>query len=460
MAAKKKSRPIAKKGDPSKAMPEESPKKQNNPLDGSDYPLSPALEKEREKTEIPVSGRHMPARIIIFFVLLITGIAFIVLSILGFFSVSSGLQEIQVAEDSDYNAGTSFHFFYYLDGQTREVNAKSSEISTAYTKVMKDAYRMSDDQTVYNDCIGLAYLAAHPDTDIPIDSRLYAALEDVLSDSSGVTSLYYGPLYREWEKIIGFSQEASLLSDPLFDATEKEFFSSYLALLEDKDSISLSLLGGNKVRFHVSTAYQAWMTEYEYSGPTLSFGPMRNAYRADMVKQAMLENGYQNGVLFSDDGLMMSLGGLNNLSTNLYGFNGSYLESCGAIELGGFDTLSYVRLSPLGSNHDEVAYSFADEGKTYLRNLVLNNDGMGADYLSGLTLLESGNKPSQVKRRSLALALSKDEAALKQNMTSLVANPIYTLNEATKAVYVPSSLDRQVLPEEGTAWSIQTYEKE
>ena len=429
------------------------PPNKPNPLDGSDYPLSPELEKEREKSEIPVHGRHMVIRIIAFLLLLGTGITFITLSILGFFSSEAGMVKITVTEEEGYRAGDGIECFYYLAGSTRDVNGKSAEIGRIYSQAMKDGYRMTEDELIFDGCHSIGYVNAHPNEDLKIEPRLYKLLEDAASyQDRGL--LYQGPLYNDWHKFMGKDAAMVEKNDPAVNAIEKEYIASYLPYLNSASHVSLSFLPDSTVRLNLSQEVLNWKQENEYDGPFLTLGLMRNAYRLQYAADALIEKGYHDGMLVSDDGMLVSLGGLKGMTSNVLAFDQDLGQFVGSLSVAPEESVSLVRHVPVVAK-DTQAYVLKANDTTYLRSLHLSPvTGEGYEFVSTLTVKAKGLTPTKLRYQSLKLAsaTSKEELATYKAETNL--SPIYCLKGENKTIHVPEAVKQDITFAEGMGYQV------
>lgn len=441
-------------------MPDDKQPKPN-PLDGSDYPLSEALEKEKRKSEIPVHGRHMWLRIGAFVVVLGIAVTFISLGVAGVFNSSSGMQEIKVTSDKEEGVrhGKGFHLYYLIEGSGFSTNAQISEVRAHYTEVMRQTYRLYDEYNVYPEAISLRYLSDNRDRDIEIDPRLYATLREIYENEAVRPYLFLSPLQSLWETIA--ASPTPYLYDPERNQGNKEAIASYLPILHDADSFSLTFKEGNLIRFHAPESYATWATDYEYSGPLLSLGPLKDAMRMRQVGQRFAEKGLKAGILFSDNGSILSFGGLKNIATNVYGFNKSNALVVGMKEISG--TLSSIdfHLTPIGAASDGVAYitdSVSVPGTKLLRNLILDPEtGMPIPSLAWCHFDGETTDIAALKIKGLTMlreSLTQDIAALAQKAS---VKPTYSLPSESLILHVPASATTGITLVKEYQTTIQTY---
>ena len=427
-------------------MPEEE-KPNPNVLDGSDYPLSEELEKERQKTEIPVHGRRMGIRIAAFVVVLGVAIAFISLGIAGFFTGSTGIQEITVNSDKEQGLryGKGYHLFYNITGSQFETNGKIRAIRGVYTEVMKDSYRLFDEYNDYDDLTSIHYLSTHPDTDVTVDSRLYSALREIYEDESSRPFLFQSPYREVWDTLMVGPNEGLSIYDPSVYKPNADYLDSYASILNGDDPFTLTFKDNNVVVFHRPSTYSAWAIAYEYNGPSLSLGLLKDAYRISMAGQKLLNEGLSEGVMMSEEGSSLSLGGLTSVAENVYAYEAAKGYVAGVLTFGGTTSVANLHLVPVGSTHDPYAYTLKS-GENQLRRNLLIDPTSGYPY-SGLTSLRlEGNTLEIAKVKVAALKMLASASDVDALAKGSPYSPIYAKAEEELTIHLPlSKKDKLIL---------------
>ena len=428
-----------------------------NPLDGSDYPLSPELEKERQKTEIPVSGKHMVWRIIAFVIALGVGITFIGLGIAGVFNTSSGLQEITVATDKEEGGryGNGYHLYYFIKGSGFSTNGQVTAVRNAYTEVMRDSYKMYDAYRDYVDIASIHYLGTHPDEDVVVDARMYASLKEIYDSPKTRPHLFLEPLTSMWETLMASPDEAIALHDPAVFQENADYIASYLPILKDEDAFSLTFKANNKIVFHHPASYASWATSHDYDGSPISMGIFYEAARLDAVEAHMSEAGMIDGVVYGEDGATLSLGNLVNLYDTLLAYNGEFAVTVGKIALSNDRCSTSLPLMPVDTNHDGVSYIFKNGDKTYLRNLILNPEtGYPLEKLASLRM--EANYQSMLQCQMKAIVSAKDIEAGTYAFSEAY-QPIYGLANEEYTLHAPSAVKDSIMLMSEYKTTIQTY---
>ena len=346
----------------------ETDPKKKNPLipTEEEEPLSEAMRKEKEKSVIPVHGRHMLLRIILFVVALGIGIAGITFGFLGVFSSPPGLQEIAY-NSTKLPLSKTLSLYYYVSGSGMAASQQANAVKTAYSTLYYESYTLFEEEVVYDDpYYSLGRLNASTGMEVALPQKLYDSLREASEQKKETYSLFLAPLERFWSFRL-----SSRVDDPLDSEAAKDYLDSYISLLKEDNLATLEFLGQRKVKLTEKEGYRKWKEENEYEGPLLSFGPLKQAYRMDYIREGMLEKGFKDGYLLSDGGSILSFGGLEGISTITPGYlNGKAREAI-KVDLGDYSSFTYLRHFPLSGN-DPTSYEIAKSGNTYLRNLDLD----------------------------------------------------------------------------------------
>lgn len=441
-------------------MPEEPKPQQNDPLSGEDYPLSPSLERERRKSEIPVSGRHLVPRIVAFVLVLGVAIAAITIGIVNLITPASGLQEVEVKGGDGYSAVGEINCYYYFSGDRSTVNATTSAVTDIYSVAMNDSYRMYEDTLTFEGMNSIGYINVHRGESVRVDARLYNALKKCVDNAATMPfSIYEGPMQQEWRAILNGNVSGRMARDPSRNAQEQEYLSSYRALLEEESNFSISFLEDNHVRLNLSEAVNQWVADHDYSGPILTLGPLRNAYRAKTVQDALVEAGYLDGFLVCTDGFALSFGGLKGMTYEIYGFDGTdTAKSVAKFGLGSDEAMSYLANAPTEPD-DPEAYMIEVEGRgTVLRNSHLVPGGIeGASYLTSALLVSGNGDIVKLIQDAYALAVSKDESAFAATLSQTNGSAVYTIHNDNGNVYVPKSLSSRIQQTSSEGFTLVEY---
>ena len=414
-----------------------------NPFGDEEYPLSPKMEKEREKTNIRIPVKHMVPRIIAFIILLGGGISLIVLSVLGVFSQQSGIQVISVNEDPDYKVGENITLRYYLSGNSIQRRNQASAVAEDYSRSMKSIGKLLEDEEEVVGVKSISYISRNAGTEVEIDEILYKTLSSAVENSKNPAySIYLGPLYQRWNFWTSVPESTKPTVDPLYNAPGATFISEYLNLLASGDNIKLNLLGNNKVKLELSQAYRSWLEDNEYDGPILSLGSLKQAYQVQVARDALIEKGHTAGVLVSEDGLVAPLGELIDTNYRLYAYENQLGADVGSVKPSKPKaSLSFVYQSPNPTY--QHAYRIQDQTKWLSRNLnIVPTTGYGANYVSDLCLMRETDDLVKLRLDSLAYAQKQSSAELE---SALSGNEMfYSLASENSTIHASKAFQQQL----------------
>lgn len=412
-----------------------------NPFGDEEFPLSPKMEKEREKTNIRMPVKHMVPRIIAFIVLLAGGISLIVLSVLGVFSQESGIQVINVNEDPDYKAGENITLRYYLSGNSIQRRNQANEIASEYSKSMKSISKLLEEEDEIIGVKSISYISRNADREVEIDEILYKTLSSAIENQKNPAySIYLGPLYQRWNFWINSPDSAKTTVDPLYNVPGATVISDYIDLLESGENIKLNLLGDNKVKLELSQTYRQWLEDNEYSGPILSLGCLKQTYQLQVARDALIEKGYTAGILVSEDGLVAPLGGLIDTNYRLYCYDNQIgIEAGSVIPKNPKASLSFVYQSP--NPIYRHAYRIQDGEQWISRNLNIDpSTGYGANYVSDLCLMAETNDLIKLRLDSIAYAQKNSKTDLENALNNV--EMLYSMANENNIIHASTSFQQ------------------
>ncbi|MCR5078825.1 MAG: hypothetical protein K6B65_02765 [Bacilli bacterium] len=366
--------------------------KKNPLIPDEDEPLSEAMQKEKEKTQIPVSGKHMLPRIIIFVLLLLVGIAGITLSFLGVFSTTEGIREIE------YNAASiplekTIKLYYEFSGNSFAVSQEANAVKTEYSSLYYASYSNYEEETVYSEPYSsIGAINASLDKTMTVNSAIYDALKDAYSRSSASYSIFAGPIEDFWN----FCLKTGGTNDPLTSNAGSSYLSSFVSLLNEDKVASIDFLENGAIKVSEKSEYKAWKEEYEYKGPLLSLGYLKDAYRMDAIKKGLVEKGFTKGYLLDiDTGTVLSLGESGQITATEYALTGTKPVEAMRVKLEKGSCLVSVR--HFAKSSIDLAYTINSEGKTHYRSGDINpSTGVPSDELTFLLSVTSNGAVSSV----------------------------------------------------------------
>ena len=252
---------------------------------------------------IEVSDKHVGLRL--FLVILFIGIAVAAFAVLvaTLTKRQDGWQTMAIKARSDTNYADQFVLRYYFEGAAANVNVQYSDLQNVYTQLTVDAYRLYD-PLGEGRTDSLAYLNAHPNQTVQLETTLYNALS--LLDAKGIRTHYAAPIQQYVQVACAAKEDYQAFEyDPIHNPELRAWALQVAAYCTDPDHIKLRFLGDNKVSLDISQAYLAFA---EGTIDTfVDLGWLRNAFVADYIANNLQALGYTAGVLASYDGYTRSL---------------------------------------------------------------------------------------------------------------------------------------------------------
>ncbi len=262
-------------------------------------------------------AKNQKFRVAAFFVALAAAVTAFTVGIVSLNAREDGWYRIDASaadDGTDYSAG--FDFYYYFEGGSNEIRRETRAVTAAYSRAAERAYKLFDSVNTYDGYVNLASVCQAAGQWVAVPQELYGALRTAygLTESDGLYSVFAGALHREWE-ILLYLQEPSR-TDPINDPDEAQ----RLAAVNTDGALSLSFRDGSpEVKLEKSTDYQAAEAALELA-PALDFGLLRDALTAQVIAQALAEEGFDRGQLITHGGFLYALPGAGELELKLLGF--------------------------------------------------------------------------------------------------------------------------------------------
>lgn len=373
-------------------------------------PLEPSARKKRMLFRLAY----------VFAVLLVAGALFLVYQKAT--HAEPGLYAIEASQDSHvpgYQNGVSLQ--HYFSGNSLQIRYSIKTLTDAYSKALKDVYRLLDNSEIYSDWVNLASINRNRGQELIVSPELYELLRlaDALSRREGSCyNLYAGALYAEWEALRFLLEPAK--ADPVCDSDEAARLERLRAATADLSNFSLEFLDDEacKLRFTVDPAYLKLLEELELSDvPILDLNLLEDAFKLQLVAKRLEEQHFDCGYLCTDDGLALALSAFDQPGNfTLYGLgeDGVAVTALSPVSAGS----AAVSLRNFPLEGEEGYYSVQLDGKSLLRSPWLPADGQYQNSL--LSALVCSKKQSLVDSvyYSLQLVAAESAAALRDLTSS------------------------------------------
>ena len=251
---------------------------------------------------IELNEEHLGRRFAIMAVILLAGAAFLAYGVMEFLSPPSGWQAIEANGTGEPSCAVEFTFLYEAGS-----SADAKAAAALYTDICQRAYRLFQSYEEYEGTVSVHTLNRRPNEALTVDPALYRALSTAAAE--GRRELYLGPVYARYNDLFFCRDDAQLTDyDPRLSEAVAREYREILAYANDPASISLELLGENRVCLRVSEAYLDYAERMGIQR-FIDFGWMRNAFIADLLAEELAAAGFTRGVLSSFDGFTRNLDG-------------------------------------------------------------------------------------------------------------------------------------------------------
>lgn len=250
---------------------------------------------------INVSGEHVTRNFVLAVLFLLIGVGAIVYGVKSYISGSRGMQEIKAAPQ-EASCAADFTLMYEV-GQAPDLspNAEQKAVRSCFADASVEIYQALSPDVEYGDTANLCTLNKNPNREISVAPALYQALEKV--EASGSRYLYYGPLSWQYRDLFSCgSDEEAGQADPAKNEELAAYFARTAAFAADGESISLSLLGNDRVILNVSEEYLDFARANDQA-VFLDFGRLKNAFMIDYLADSLAEKGFIYGY-FTGHGLV------------------------------------------------------------------------------------------------------------------------------------------------------------
>lgn len=328
-------------------------------------------EAEKGTQSIEVSTDHLTLRVVLFSVFLVLGIGAIIYGLTGLFSEEGGWQTVDAVPAADADCSDEFTFLYELGAGDISPKTEYNQLSQLYGEVTARAYQLFHETQLFDGVNNIAYLNAHPNETVEVDSLLYGAFEQL--DRAGSRQLFAAPYWEYYNVLFDCTEDWELESyDPLLNEELAELFAKIADYVNDPDKISLELYGDNRVCLRVSDDFLSFSEDNDvYS--FISFHFMKNAFIIDYIADVFIQRGFTHGTISSYDGYYRNLDDRDTgYSMNLFDRIGNTVLITAVMEYTERLSIISLRSFPVSSD-DNPRYYVTKSGETRFPYIDMRN---------------------------------------------------------------------------------------
>ncbi len=385
-------------------------------------------QKPVEKVEL--SEKHIKLRAVLTVAFLIIGIAAIVYGVSSFFGADAGWAEIE-SVSQNLHCGDDFVFLYELGRDGVSAAAEKKAVTGLYSQATTQAYKLFSNDAEFEDVQNIYTINRCPNEEIEVDEGLYRAFS--LLESQGDRSLYLAPVYAQYGDLFTCNDDSQTVDyDPYVNEEVAASYREIAAFANDKASVDLELLEGNKVRLKVSQEYLDYAKENGISS-FIDFFWLKNAFVADYLADFMVSGGFTHGCISSYDGFARNLDGSGTpYSLGLYDRSEGALYPAAVMEYTGPAAAVSLRNYPLSSQGLQQYYQY-DSGE--IRTSYLDvKDGLCKSSRDGLTCYGKEKSCAQLLLRMIPIYIA--DSFQKEQLAALKEEEIYSVYcENRKVLY-------------------------
>lgn len=219
---------------------------------------------------------------------------------------SPGITKIEPRPGTGESCCAEFDFQYELGRSGESPTPEYKRLAGRFAVINAEACRLFSADKSFGDCRNLYYLNSHPNEEVTVEQSLYKAFE--LFEKYQNESLYLAPVYEQYRALYACNYDYEAADfDPLCSAEARAYIDRLLSFAQNRDMVSLELLGGRRVRLNVAKAYSDF-AEAEGLETYIDFFWLKNAFVADYMAEKLSAEGFTHGILSSCDGFVRHLG--------------------------------------------------------------------------------------------------------------------------------------------------------
>ena len=322
---------------------------------------------------IELSAKHVGLRVAAVILFLALGLGTIAYALFSLLGSKTGWVTIEANNGSLGDVSKEFVFQYRLGAADLSPTEEKKALTLLYGEAVRRAYQIFVAKDADADAKGLASLNSHPNVEFTVDPGLYEALR--VATKGANRAIYLGPLYALYDSLFcSTTDQEAAECDPERNEQVRSEVERLMTYVSDPSMIDLKLLGENRVKLSVSVEYLAYLKE-NWDTTYLGFGWMQNAFVSDYIADMLLNAGYANGLLISEDGFVRNMyDGKEEASYAISRRDEGVVSSAGAFRLAGAVSLIYLHDYPLLTAQENSYFTYEDG--TIRAPYVDTEDGM------------------------------------------------------------------------------------
>lgn len=377
---------------------------------------------------LEVNEKNLTLRIIAFAIVCLIAITAFTLGVSNIGKKEEGYYSVTESPDEDAVLyGGSYELIYHFTGDSNRIKEEMKLVSEAYSAALKRAYKLTDPSKEYNGYQNLATLNSHLNQDIIISDELYSILQDALERTDfEVYNMFSGALFSHWNSILTLTSPEEF--DPVFNSEERVRLSNLAEMTARSDSFDLKLTCENseyRAKLQVREEYIRFCEEQEESKQFLDLNLLRDAYVLRLVAKVLEKEGYTDGYLSADSGLLLALPDYQRGEYCLYGLDSGNVVQAKTFPVTAGSGCSIFRTFPMG---EENGYYLVENGTDRIyRSPYVNLQPAGTNNLIMSSMMISQNGILEACYNNLRLLSMKAPEEIAEADFGEITNWAYTL---------------------------------
>lgn len=333
--------------------------------------------------KIELSEKNTTLRWIAVLALLVIGVLGITVGIMNLLNKETGWQRVQITTQ-ERGCSENFLLQYHFASSGAEATAVNNQLQAVYGEACVKAYQVFTPDEEIVDVQNVYYVNHNPNQTLTVDPLLYQAFEKM----EGTPWLYLGPAYAHYYNVILGADEAMVDAlDPVVSEEAKAYVGAIATFANDRQAVSLELLGNHQVILHVSEDYLAF-AEAEEIENFIDFGYLTNAFIIDYLAEVLIAQNLTDGYIVSADGYTRNLDSRHTFSFNIFDRVEDLVFPAAVMEYRGPISLVFLKDFPTANSdvnyrgrEDRFVHLFADPADGICRTSVENL--VSYDYEAG-----------------------------------------------------------------------------